>query len=494
MNKGNFKIPVEFEKINDLNCGDNRFTRVKIWIMHLGANYNGSYFEKEPVDNAIPTLSYIPIVGFIEENKFGEKDFSDHRFITIKTENGKEEKYAGHAYGVVLAEGENNAHYEKKICDDGVEREFLVVEGITWNMFDDSSDIIKKSFSKGQSMELQECNEDGSLAYEGYEDENGFYHFTKFSFRAACFLGDDYEPAMINSKIEVQFSLHKFIDDIYKEMNKKVLLYSNAVKEIKKGEETVDNSKKKEPTNFSQTYKQMFEDVKRVVRELKETDKDGWTHYKYYLRDIQDDIVIVEEFYSGKLIGFPLSFNGDTPVIDFDNGVRKKATYVDYEEGSADSGESDGAATNSMAIFANEVKATFTKKIEELESAITEKEKTITEANTMYSELSKEYDSMKEQVETSKKKLENEKKHSEIEKYESVLSGVLEYEKMKESIEDVSYEDVVNKCAVMFSKKALESFSPNHDSGKLSSKIVGNEDDEHDSYTTKYGDIPKNFN
>ena len=64
---------------------------------------------------------------------------------------------------------------------------------------------------------------------------------------------------------------------------------------------------------------------------------------------------------------------------------------------------------------------------------------------------------------------------------------------MKESIEDVSYEDVVNKCAVMFSKKALESFLPNHDSGKLSSKIV-DEDDERDSYTTKYGDIPKNFN
>ena len=129
-----------------------------------------------------------------------------------------------------------------------------------------------------------------------------------------------------------------------------------------------------------------------------------------------------------------------------------------------------------------------------MESVITEKEKVITEVNTMYSDLSKEYDSMKEQVETRKKKFEDEKKHSEIEKYESVLSGVLEYEKMKESIEDVSYEDVVNKCAVMFSKKALESFSPNHDSGKLSSKIVENENDEHDSYTTKYGDIPKNFN
>ena len=52
----------------------------------------------------------------------------------------------------------------------------------------------------------------------------------------------------------------------------------------------------------------MFEDVKRVVGELKETDEDGWIHYKYYVRDIQDDTVIVEELYSGKLIGFPLSF------------------------------------------------------------------------------------------------------------------------------------------------------------------------------------------
>ena len=56
-------------------------------------------------------------------------------------------------------------------------------------------------------------------------------------------------------------------------MNKKVLLYSNAMKEIKKGEKTVDSSKKKEPTNFSQTYRQMFEDVKRVVGELKERGK-----------------------------------------------------------------------------------------------------------------------------------------------------------------------------------------------------------------------------
>ena len=89
MNKENFKIPVEFEKINDLNCGDNRFTRVKIWIMHLGANYNGSYFEKEPVDNAIPTLSYIPIVDLLKKINLEKKIFQTIVLLLSKLKTGK---------------------------------------------------------------------------------------------------------------------------------------------------------------------------------------------------------------------------------------------------------------------------------------------------------------------------------------------------------------------------------------------------------------------
>ena len=43
-------IPVSFEKIADYIQDDSRFTKVKIWLMHTGLNYNKSIFDKEVVD------------------------------------------------------------------------------------------------------------------------------------------------------------------------------------------------------------------------------------------------------------------------------------------------------------------------------------------------------------------------------------------------------------------------------------------------------------
>ena len=76
---------------------------VKIWLMHLGESFNGSYFDKDVVDKAIPTLGYIPIVGFMEKNSQNEDDFSDHRYVITKENNGKKQKYLGVSYGVIIS-------------------------------------------------------------------------------------------------------------------------------------------------------------------------------------------------------------------------------------------------------------------------------------------------------------------------------------------------------------------------------------------------------
>ena len=73
--KSTLSFPVTFEKVEDVGTADNRFTKVKVWLMHLGENLNRSSFEKSVVDKAIPTLQYIPIMGFIEMNEDNEKDF-----------------------------------------------------------------------------------------------------------------------------------------------------------------------------------------------------------------------------------------------------------------------------------------------------------------------------------------------------------------------------------------------------------------------------------
>src|SRR5206468_4223094 len=96
----------------------------------------------------------------------------------------------------------NNAKFEMRVCDDGVEREFLTVEGLLWNKWDVSEEIMLRDIVKNNSMELSE-DSDGY-----YNKEDKLFHFTDFKFFGACILGDDVQPAMRNSDVEVNFSLN----------------------------------------------------------------------------------------------------------------------------------------------------------------------------------------------------------------------------------------------------------------------------------------------
>lgn len=136
-NKHKLSFPVTFEKVDEIKSGDTRFTRLKCWLMHTNENYNHSSFSKEVIEDALPTLAYIPVVGFLEDNELGEEDFSDHRYIITKDHKGIRRKYMGSAYGVVLSPEDNNAHFETKVCDDGIEREFIVADAIMWNFLED---------------------------------------------------------------------------------------------------------------------------------------------------------------------------------------------------------------------------------------------------------------------------------------------------------------------------------------------------------------------
>lgn len=206
--KPNLKCNIMFQKENEFNVQDTRFTKVKIWLMHTGLNHNSSSFSKEAIEDAIPSLANTPILGFIEKNSEENKDFADHRSELYFDENGVlRENYLCQAYGVIPEQ--NNAHFEKRLCDDGIEREFLVVDGLVWNKLSEGVDILNRDICKAQSMEL-------SNEYEGEFDENYVFHFKKFQFYGACILGDDYLPAMENASIELTYS--KLQDNVKEKM------------------------------------------------------------------------------------------------------------------------------------------------------------------------------------------------------------------------------------------------------------------------------------
>ena len=399
--KSALSFPVTFERVEDIESADGRFTKVRIWLMHLGENFNGSIFEKDVVDNAISTLEYIPIVAFIEDNKIGEKDCSNHRYIITKDEKGVRRKYMGNAYGVIMSSEDNNAHYEERLCDDGETRTFLVVDGLIWNMFEDSSEIVNRDLIKNQSMELW----DDGVSIEGYEDENGLFHFTKFSFRAACILGDDYEPAMINSTVEVQFTMSDFVKNIQSELNDKFIAFTKVVNEKTNqgGIGTMSN------TDFTQTLLAQFEDISAMVRQH-ETFVDRWGYEcsRYYAVDIQENEVIVVDAKNGyNYFGLSFTMNGDKAEIDFESAKRKKLRYEDYDDGSSIEGAFDfGKHIEEIenAAFAKVEEANT--KISDAEGKVSEYEAKVAEFETAKNELEEKFNQVSAEVEEMKPKYE----------------------------------------------------------------------------------------
>lgn len=471
-------FPVFFEKINDYSIKDDRFTRVKVYLMHTGLNFNNSIFEKSVINDAIPSLEYIPIVGFIQDKPFDDKDFTEHKYTITKDENGVRRKYIGHGYGVILSSEDNNAHFEMRTCDDGIEREFLVVNGVIWNMFEDSSEIINRDIIKNHSMELHEPSIDG------YEDENGCFHFTKFSFKAACVLGNDTEPAMINSTIEVQFTMSDFVKNIQSELNDKYISFTKAINK-KEGGTIIMPTK----TDFSQTVMQQFEDISNMVRQYAITeDRWGEAVPRYYAMDIQDNEVIVTDRANNyQYYGFPFTMNGDKAEIDFTKGTRKKLCYTNYEEG----------------IEAPQGNFDFGKHIEEIEKTAFEK---VTTAESNYSTIKKDYDSIKpkydEYVKTEQKQKEDEleaKKDAMFEKFEKELGENTDFVALKENKSELSVDEIETKCSLLYTRNRMNQKKDNSDKSNFSkagSAVVGIMDDESGAdegtnyIPTKYGNIP----
>ncbi|QRV11470.1 hypothetical protein JR311_19905 (plasmid) [Bacillus velezensis] len=232
MNKLNLRFPIKFEKMTPLEDVDDRFMRVKIYLAHVGENRNNSIFTREILESMIPSLTNVPILGYISVNDENEPDFLGHEDKIILKDNKIDIRYAGHAYGVIPAE--NNARFEMRYTD-GVEREYLVAEGLLWKKFSEVEEIFDKNGGfKSQSMELEPSSIDG------YFNDHGIFVFTKAKFEGACILGEGVTPAMIGSTIE-RFSASKDIEEEFGEMLSEFNKYYSAISEKGEGKLTVKN-------------------------------------------------------------------------------------------------------------------------------------------------------------------------------------------------------------------------------------------------------------
>lgn len=497
--KSALSFPVTFEKVKDFETADDRFTKVKIWLMHLGKNLNNSAFEKSVVDKAIPTLQYIPIMGFVELNDDNEKDFSDHRYIITKDDKGIRRKYMGTPYGVIKSSDDNNAHYEERLCDDGETRTFLVTEGVIWNVLEDGAEIFHRDLVKSQSMELYE------KSIDGYEDDDGIFHFTEFSFRAACVLGDDVTPAMTGSTVEVQFTLSDFVKDIQSELNDKYTTFTKLTEVVNEktngGVEIMDN------TDFTQTLLSQFEDISAQVRQHETfTDRWGYECARYYAVDVQEnEVIVVDAKNNYNYFGLSFTMNGDKAEINFETAKRKKLRYEDYVEGSSVEGAFDfgkhieeiennafaKVEEANMKVSEAESKVVeFEAKVSEFEAAKNEIEEKFNQVNAEFEEMKPKYEDF---VKAEQARIEAEvdaQKDAEFAKYEAILAEDANFAALKERKPELSVKEIEAECAIMYARKALATnFSKNND-GVMVAGIIDNGGAKEGFVETKYGFIP----
>ena len=506
MNNKSISLPISFSVNNEISDKDNRFIDVTIDVLHTGLNYTGSIFNKEVVDEYIDTIKNTPILGFITEVPYDGKDFKGHEYIITKTDkDGFARKYIGSAYGVIPESC--NPRWITKTTDSGVEREFLQVDGILWTKFKDATDIMLEDAEKPESMELFPYDIDG------YENEDGDFVFTKFSFDGCCILGSKVEPAMENAKIEVQFTMSDFVKSIQNELNDKYSAFTKIVNDTNTftesnlvNEKTNGGVEIMENTDFAQTLLSQFEDISAQVRQHETfTDRWGYECSRYYAVDVQEnEVIVVDAKNNYNYFGLSFTMNGDKAEIDFETAKRKKLRYEDYEDGSSIEGAFDFGkhieeiennafakieeAETKTADAENKV-VEFEAKISEIETAKNDIEEKYNQVNAEFEEIKPKYEDF---VKAEQARIDAEleaKKDAEFAKYETVLADEVSFAALKEKKNEMTFEQIESECAIMYARKNLAQANFSRSTENMTAGLIDNA--EKDGFIeTKYGYIP----
>lgn len=507
MQNKSISLPISFSVNNEISDKNNRFINVTIDVLHTGLNYNGSIFNKEVVNENIETIKNTPILGFITEVPYGDKDFKGHEYVITKDENGIKRKYIGEAFGMIPESC--NPRWITKTTESGVEREFLQVDGILWSKFQDAANIILNDIEKPQSMELYPYDIDG------YEDDEGNFVFSHFSFDGCCILGSEVQPAMEDAKIEVvNFTMSDFVKNIQSELINKYSAFTKLVNDttFTNSSEMVNENNKGGITNMDNTdfstVLQMFNDISATIaqHEMIE-DRYGDKYPRYYAVDIQgSEVIVVDRMNNYNYFAFSFAMNGDSCEIDFENCKRKKISYEDYvdgvetPEGAFDFGKHIEEIENNafakveeanMKVSEAENKVVeFEAKVSEFETAKNEIEEKFNQVNAEFEEMKPKYEDF---VKAEQARIEAEvdaQKDAEFAKYETILADDANFAALKEKKSELTVKEIEAECAIMYARKALATnFSRNNDSVMVAG-IIDNGGAKEGFVETKYGFIP----
>lgn len=438
--------------ITDIKEVNDSFALGTLYVMYTGGNPNGTKFEHDVVEDAIPTLANVPIVCNYNAD---DKEIGGHDFTVVSEDDGSLRLRALTVPCGVVTD-HSKASFVTMEDSNGVEREYLKVDNVVlWKrqevvqyILNDLDGVVD------HSMEID--------VTDGEKQDDGYYNIKKFQFTALCLLGNA-TPCFNGSKLEMYSSenikdgIANMMDDIQKNYSAIVAAVNGGDdnnSDSKGGEnmdgmnkipestepvvETAPEEQNEEPTAMQfELNGNIEESLRKAVYEPK-TIRWGEEYCLYYFVDFDADLGVVyaEERGTGNLYGFPYKMDGDVAVVDFENGARKKRAFADFVEGDAANLYSE--QRSEAAAEAEQMYADLTAKCSELEAKVTEYSEQITAMQT-------ELDSLREFKANADAEAATEAREAVFAQFTD-LAGVEAFDSLKENCAEMAIADIEEKC------------------------------------------------
>jgi hypothetical protein len=165
------------EKVNPL------FSSCNVRVLYTGVNRNNSSLTKDVVENAIPTIYNIPIVGEFIETK---EDFGGHGGKIEISDKGIKFIKTTVPYGIVPESAK--VYWEDVEENDGTIHTYMNIEGaLLWTgRYEEAAKVIDEG--RPQSMEIE--------VIDGAFTKDKVYEIKDMVFSALCILGEDVEHVL----------------------------------------------------------------------------------------------------------------------------------------------------------------------------------------------------------------------------------------------------------------------------------------------------------
>lgn len=457
---------LKFSAVEKINSN---FLRAKCYVLALGKNVNKSYFEKENVDKAYPTLTYAPLIGHLMFDDNGVAHLGGH---DMKLDlNDFKLKSQCVPFGVAIPSPE--PVYEDVVEADGTTATYLTCEVVIWiGRYPELADAFySEDIFTGQSMEIYFDK------YEPLAEDPTYSNIIDFSFDALCMLQksddekfhvqpafpsasvvpitysiDKTEFSLLMNDMKKELSLYFSSEQGGKELDKKLEILQKFGKAVSDLDFSIDDisvedleskmnelfgEKKSEPVTFSATYRQKREALANALDPIIVKDSNGnYVEETYfYVEDFDDTHVFVEmdhwtaNDYECKYGRYAYTFDTETLsatlTSDFEEMVKM---WLTIEEKNA---------------------------LEAERANYTSIEKEFSDYKAEHSFLDSEFNVLKEFKETTEKENRKTNEDALFAKYETLIGESADFATLKENAANYSIEDLDKECLCIVGKFSL---------------------------------------